>query len=53
MCNTALIPSETPSPWRKAKQLRFILVDQIGHAEIYSTIPENIVLSAFKQVIKE
>ncbi len=38
---------------RKAKQLRFILVDQIGHAEIYSTIPENIVLSAFKQVIKE
>jgi len=38
---------------RKANQLRFILVDNIGHADVHSGIPDKYVLKAFQEVIKD
>ncbi len=37
---------------RKENQLRFILVDEIGHAEVYNGISDKFILKAFQQVIK-
>jgi 3-dehydroquinate synthase len=37
---------------RKDKLLRFILVDKIGHAEVYNKIPENMILSSLQEVIR-
>ncbi len=38
---------------RKDNQLRFIFVDEIGHAAVYSGISDEFILGAFQQVIKE
>ena len=38
---------------RKDNQLRFILVDEIGHAGVHSDIPDKFILKSFQQVIKE
>ena len=38
---------------RKENQLRFILVDEIGHAGVHSGISDKFILKAFQQVIKE
>ncbi len=38
---------------RKEQQLRFILVDKIGHAEVYSGVSEKFIVESFKEVIKE
>ena len=38
---------------RKDKKLRFILVKEIGLAEVYSDIPENLILASFKEIIKD
>lgn len=38
---------------RKEGQLRFILVDEIGHAGVHSGISDKFILKAFQQVIKE
>jgi 3-dehydroquinate synthase len=37
---------------RKNNQLRFILVDKVGRAEVYSDIPDKFILKAFQEVIK-
>jgi len=37
---------------RKEKKLRFILLDKIGHAKLYSGISEKFILDSFKEVIK-
>lgn len=37
---------------RKNNQLRFILVDKVGCAEVYSDIPDKFILKAFQEVIK-
>lgn len=38
---------------RKNNQLRFILLDRIGHAEIYTKVPEKFIIDSFKEVIQE
>ena len=38
---------------RKENKLRFILVDEIGHAGVHSGILDEFILKAFQQVIKE
>ena len=38
---------------RKDNQLRFILVDEIGHAKVHSGVQDKFILKAFQQVIKE
>jgi len=38
---------------RKENQLRFILVDGIGHAGVYSGISDKFIFRAFQQVIRE
>jgi 3-dehydroquinate synthase len=38
---------------RKANQLRFILIDQIGCADVYSGISDDFILNAFQKVIKD
>ena len=38
---------------RKEKQLRFILIDNIGHAKVYSGISDKMIMSSFQEVIKE
>jgi 3-dehydroquinate synthase len=38
---------------RKENNLRFILVDQLGNAGVYTDISKSFILQAFKQVIKE
>jgi len=37
---------------RKDNQLRFILLDKLGHAETYTGIENDLIVNAFKQVIK-
>ena len=38
---------------RKENKLRFILVNELGHAGVYTDISEGFILQAFRQVIKE
>ena len=38
---------------RKENQLRFILVNEVGHAGVYSGIPDEFILKAFQKVIKD
>jgi 3-dehydroquinate synthase len=38
---------------RKEKKLRFILVDKIGHADVYSGISEELIFSSFQEIIRE
>jgi 3-dehydroquinate synthase len=37
---------------RKENQLRFVLVDDIGHASVYNGISDKFILKAFREVIK-
>jgi len=38
---------------RKENQLRFILIDKVGSAEVYKGIPSEFILQAFEEVIKD
>jgi 3-dehydroquinate synthase len=38
---------------RKDNKLRFILLDKIGHAEVYSGLPNKFIKQSFEEVIKD